>query len=175
MLEREVRKDVQTVTPEGEPVTPRIDGVVIRPQPTQTDGRGTLCEILDLRWGVTDDAIVSVYQFTIRPGKAKGWHVHRHHDDRIFISRGEVKVVLYDDRDDSPTRGLVNEIHRSELRRDLMVIPRGVFHAHVNLGPTDAVLVSMPTRAYDHADPDVYRLPLDTDLIPYRFEERLGW
>ena len=175
MLERELRKDVQTVTPEGEPVTPLIDGVVIRPQPTQTDGRGTLCEILDLRWGVTDDGIVSVYQFTIRPGKAKGWHIHRLHDDRIFVSRGELKVVLYDDRDDSPTRGLVNEIHRSELRRDLMVIPRGVFHAHVNIGQTDAVLVSMPTRAYDHADPDVYRLPLDTDLIPYRFEEKLGW
>ena len=56
-----------------------------------------------------------------------------------------------------------------------MVIPRGVFHAHVNVGRTDALLVSMPTRAYDHTDPDVYRLPLDTDLIPYRFEERIGW
>ena len=96
---------MQTVTPEGEAVAPLIDGILIRSQPTQTDARGTLCEILDLRWGLTDDPIVSVYQFTIRPGKAKGWHVHRLHDDRIFISRGEIKVVLYDDRDDSPTRG----------------------------------------------------------------------
>lgn len=175
MIEDELRKDVQTVTSEGESVTPLIHGVVIRQQPTQTDGRGTLCEILDLRWGVADEPIVSVYQFTIRPGKAKGWHLHRLHDDRIFVSRGEIKVVLYDDRDDSPTKGLVNEIHRSELRRDLMVIPSGVFHAHQNVGETDALLVSMPTRAYDHADPDVYRLPLDTDLIPYRFEDRIGW
>jgi dTDP-4-dehydrorhamnose 3,5-epimerase len=83
--------------------------------------------------------------------------------------------VLYDDRDDSPTRGLINEIYRTELRRDLMVIPRGVFHAHVNVGQTDALLVSMPTRMYDHTDPDVYRLPLDTDLIPYSFDERTGW
>jgi dTDP-4-dehydrorhamnose 3,5-epimerase len=175
VIEEELRKDAQTVTPEGQSVTPLIHGVVLRPQATQTDGRGTLCEILDLRWDVTDDPIVSVYQFTIRPGRGKGWHLHRLHDDRIFISRGEVKVVLYDDRDNSPTKGLVNEIHRSELLRDLMVIPSGVFHAHLNVGETDALLVSMPTRAYDHADPDVYRLPLDTDLIPYSFDERIGW
>ena len=169
------KQDVQTVTPEGDSVAPLIDGVLVRPQVTQTDGRGTLCEILDLRWNVTDHPIVSVYQFTIRPGKAKGWHVHRLHDDRIFISRGELKVVLYDSRADSPTYGMVNELHRSETQRTLMVIPRGVYHAHVNIGSRDVLLISMPTRAYDHADPDVYRLPLGTDEIPYRFEDKLGW
>ena len=175
MFDRELKKDVQTVTSDGVPVAELIDGVVIRPQVTQFDDRGTLCEILDLRWGVADSTIVSVYQMTIRPGMAKGWHMHRRHDDRIFISRGEVKVVLYDDRESSPTYRVINEIHRSELQRTLMVIPRGVFHAHVNVGATDALLISMPTRAYDHADPDVFRLPLDTDLIPYSFEDRLGW
>jgi dTDP-4-dehydrorhamnose 3,5-epimerase len=29
--------------------------------------------------------------------------------------------------------------------------------------------------AYDHANPDKYRLPLDTDLIPYKFENSRGW
>jgi hypothetical protein len=72
VLERELRKDMQTVTSEGGPVAPLIYGVLVRPQPTQTDGRGTLCEILDLRWGLTDDPIVSVYQFTIRPGEGQG-------------------------------------------------------------------------------------------------------
>ncbi len=161
--------------PDGESVSPLIDGVVIRHQVTQVDERGTLCEILDPRWGVNESPIVYVYQFTIRPGKAKGWHVHRLHDDRIFISRGEIKVVLYDDRADSPTQGMINEIYRSELRRSLMVIPRGVFHAHQNIGREDALLVSMPTRGYDHAEPDVFRLPLDTDAIPYVFRESLGW
>jgi dTDP-4-dehydrorhamnose 3,5-epimerase len=175
LIEQNLRQDVQTVGVDGEATSQLIDGVVIRYQASQIDGRGTLCEIVDLRWDVTDSPIVYVYQFTIRPAKAKGWHVHRLHDDRIFISRGELKVVLYDGRDESPTYGMINEIHRSELRRSLMVIPRGVFHAHVNIGMTDAQLVSMPTRGYDHSNPDVFRLPLDTDLIPYRFEDRLGW
>jgi dTDP-4-dehydrorhamnose 3,5-epimerase len=175
MTETSPEQDVQTVTAEGELVAPLIDGVLVRPQVTQVDDRGTLCEILDLRWQVSDDPIVSVYQFTIRPGKAKGWHVHRLHDDRIFISRGEIKVALYDDRENSPTYGMLNELHRSEVQRTLMVIPHGVYHAHVNVGSGDAMLISMPTRAYNHAAPDVYRLPLDTTEIPYCFEDRLGW
>ena len=104
MIEKGLRQDVQTVRADGEPVAPLIDGVLIRHQVTQIDERGTLCEILDPRWEVAESPIVYVYQFTIRPGKAKGWHVHRLHDDRIFISQGEIKVVLYDDRADPAVR-----------------------------------------------------------------------
>jgi len=86
-----------------------------------------------------------------------------------------VKVVLYDNRPDSPTFGLVNELFRTEHDRTLMVIPAHVFHAHENIGSTDALFVSMPTRAYNHASPDVYRLPIDTDQIPYSFKDRRGW
>jgi dTDP-4-dehydrorhamnose 3,5-epimerase len=169
------KKDVQTVTPEGEPIMPLIAGVRIRAAVTQTDERGTLCEILNPQWDFHPAPLTYVYQFTIRPGKVKGWHVHHLHDDRIFISQGTLKVVLYDSRPDSPTYGMVNEIYRSELHRTLMTIPAYVYHAHQNIGTTDALLISMPTRLYNHADPDVYRLPLDTDAIPYRFENRLGW
>lgn len=167
-------KDVATVTADGAPLGQRIDGVVVRHAVTQTDERGTLCEILNPAWGVHPAPLAYVYQFSIRPGRIKGWHRHRLHDDRIFISQGEVRVVLYDDRPDSPTFGLINEIFRSGLERTLMVIPAGVYHAHQNVGATDALFISMPTRAYDHADPDVYRLPVENDVIPYRFSQSPG-
>lgn len=175
MMKAQLKKDVQTVTPDGTPVQPLIHGVVIRNAVTLADDRGTLCEILNPAWGVHPAPFTYVYQFTIRPGKIKGWHVHHQHDDRIFISQGEVKVVLFDDRPDSPTYRMVNEIHRTDRHRSVMVIPAHVFHAHQNIGGTDALMVSMPTRAYDHADPDVFRLPIENDYIPYRFEQKLGW
>ena len=168
-------KDVQTVTPDGAPVGTLIHGVQIRPAVTQSDERGTLCEILNPQWGFHPDPITYVYQFTIRPGMTKGWHVHHLHDDRIYVSQGSVKVVLYDVRPESPTYCRVNEIYRDEYHRGIMVVPAYVFHAHQNIGSHDALMISMPTRPYDHADPDVYRLPLDTDQIPYRFETRAGW
>jgi dTDP-4-dehydrorhamnose 3,5-epimerase len=167
-------KDLATVTASGERLGQRIEGVIVRRAVTQTDERGTLCEILNPAWGVHPAPLVYVYQFTVRPGKIKGWHSHRLHDDRIFISHGEVKVVLYDSRPDSSTHGLINEIFRSGLDRDLMVIPAGVYHAHQNVGSDDAGFISMPSRPYNHDDPDVYRLPVNNDVIPYRFEQSLG-
>jgi len=81
------KQDVQTVTPEGEPVQPLIEGVKIVPAVTHPDERGTLCEISSLALKAHPAPIVYVYQFTIRPGKVKGWHIHHLHDDRIFISQ----------------------------------------------------------------------------------------
>ena len=169
------KQDVQTTTPDGEPILNLIAGVKIRPAVTLADDRGTLCEILSPAWDFHPAPLVYVYQFTIRPGKIKGWHKHRLHDDRIFISQGTVKVVLYDDRPESTTYRQINEIVRSEHQRSLMIIPAFVFHAHQNIGNTDAWCVSMPTRPYNHVHPDVYRLPLDNDYIPYRFEPKVGW
>ena len=168
-------QDRQTVASDGTPVAQLISGVVIQSSTTHADDRGTLCEIFSPHWPPHPAPLVYVYQFTIRPGKLKGWHVHYLHDDRIFISQGQIKVVLYDNRPDSPTSGMINEIYRTEYDRTLMVIPANVFHAHENVGRTDALLISMPTRAYNHASPDVYRLPLDTDQIPYKFDNRRGY
>lgn len=169
------RKDPQWVNSDGSRVEPLIEGVIIREARTQTDARGTLCEIYRPDWGVHEDPLTYVYQFSIRPGMVKGWHIHHLHDDRIFISQGEVLVVLYDDRPESPTYKMVNEIYRSEHHRSVMVIPRFVFHAHENVGQKDALMISCPTRLYYHEDPDVHRLPVENDYIPYSFEDKKGW
>ena len=83
--------------------------------------------------------------------------------------------VLYDGREDASTHGLVASVVLSHHRRRLMNIPAGVWHANRNLGETDVVIVNFPTIPYDHSDPDKYRLPLDTDEIPYRWPDSKGW
>jgi dTDP-4-dehydrorhamnose 3,5-epimerase len=168
------KKDIQTVTPEGKPTKPLIDGVRVRYAITHPDDRGSLCEIFNPIWGIHEEPLVYVYTATIRPNKIKGWVVHRKQDDRLFVSHGTLRFVLFDDRADSPTHKAVNEIYIGEQNRALIIIPRGVYHALHNVGLTDAVFINMPTRAYDHADPDKYRLPINNDLIPYRFREGSG-
>ena len=88
------QQDRQTTTESSQPLIEQIDGVKIRSAITHADDRGTLCEIFNPAWNFHPKPLAYVYQFTIRPGKIKGWHSHRLHDDRIFISRGTVKVVL---------------------------------------------------------------------------------
>jgi dTDP-4-dehydrorhamnose 3,5-epimerase len=106
----------------------------------------------------------------------KGWGLHKRHEDRYFILKGEVEIVLYDIRPDSPTYRQVCKVVLSETRRRLMNVPTYVWHADHNIGADEAIIVNFPTIPYEHDRPDKYRLPLDTDLIPYSFGAAAkGW
>jgi len=168
-------QDPPSVNAAGEPLVRLPDGVAFRPAPTQVDRRGTVCEMFDPRWQWHPEPLAFVYMFTVRPRMVKGWGLHQLHEDRYFVLLGEIEVVLYDVRPDSPTRGQVSSIVLSEYNRGLVNIPAGIWHANRNLGNKDAVVVNFPTKPYDHANPDKYRLPLDTDQIPYKFEGVSGW
>lgn len=156
-----------SVGAEGRPIVDLIDGVRIRPAITHPDERGTVTEVFDLRWGFDDAPLVFVYQVTIRPGQDKGWVLHKRHADRSFFSTGAVKVVMYDDREDSPTRGLLNEFVFGEERRVLLYIPVGVWRGVKSVGAKDALFINCPTEPYHHDDPDKWLLPRDNDVIPY--------
>lgn len=158
-------RDVATVTPAGERLEPLIDQVTTRRAVVQSDERGTLTEILNPAWGFTEEPIVYVYQVTIYPGQKKGWVVHREQDDRLFVDQGAAKVVLYDAREGSPTKGMVNELFAGTANRMLIRIPAGVVHAVVNVGTDEVRFVNLPTRPYNHERPDKVRLP--ADAVPY--------
>ena len=166
-------RDSETVTAAGERLAALPEGVILKDLVTHTDERGTVCELYDLRWGVNSDPLVFAYTFTIRPGAAKGWGVHREHEDRYAFLSGELELVLYDARDDVSTSDLEARLFLSDRRRQLLVIPRGVWHAERNVGAVDVVVVNFPTIPYDHTNPDKYRLPLDTNELPVELGP--GW
>lgn len=160
-------KDEATVTASGERLERLIDGVIVRYAVTQTDERGDLTEIYDPAWGVIPDPLVYAYATSVRPGRRKGWVYHKSQIDRLFALTGFLKVVLYDLREASPTKGMINEIHLSERRRGLVVIPPHVAHVVENAGSVEAYFVNLPNKPYSHDNPDKYRIAA-TD-IPYDF------
>jgi dTDP-4-dehydrorhamnose 3,5-epimerase len=169
------QRDRQMATEDGKLVRRLTHGVQIRRLTTIADARGSVVEMFDPRWHSHPDPLVFVYSFTIRPGIVKGWNLHREHEDRYVLLRGELELVLFDPRPESPTCGEVCKIVLSEQERSLVNIPKNVWHADVNIGAVDALVVNFPTTAYDHANPDKYRLPIDTDLIPHSFGKATGW
>jgi dTDP-4-dehydrorhamnose 3,5-epimerase len=172
----ELRRESPTVTPTGERLAELPEGVTFRDALTHVDDRGSVCEVFDPRWKWGDDPMVFAYFFTLRPGVVKGWGLHREHEDRYFILYGDLEVLMYDDRPASSTQGLLAKVYLSEHHRRLMNIPRGVWHANRNVGHRDVTVINFPTQPYDHQNPDKYKLPLDTDQIPYSFEEGTrGW
>jgi dTDP-4-dehydrorhamnose 3,5-epimerase len=161
-------KDPATVAPDGERLEAPIDGVEIRRARTHADERGTLCEMFDSRWAFTEDPLVYAYLVTLRSEQVRGWVVHLEQSDRLFLFGGVLRLVLYDGRTGSETFGRLNVLHFGEHDRALVNIPAGVYHAIKNVGDREAAFVNMPSRPYQHEDPDKYRLPLDNDVIPYR-------
>ena len=162
-------RDQRTVTPEGVSLDRLPAGGLVKDLVTHTDERGSLCVLYDPRENLHPDPLVYSYFMTLRPGYVKGWNMHEVHDDRYTLIQGDMQVVFYDTRDGSPTEGLVASLVMSEHRRRLVSVPAGVWHADWNVGTKDVLVVNFPTTPYDYERPDKMRLPIDTDLIPYRF------
>lgn len=168
------RQDQETVR-NGVPTAKLLDGLVFRDSVTHRDDRGSVTEMFDPRWNWHPDPLVFSYLFTIRPGVVKGWGLHKLHEDRYFVIRGEMEVVMYDPRPESSTCGAICRVVLSADRPRLMNVPKFVWHADHNIGSEDCTIVNFPTIQYDHANPDKYRLPLDTDVIPFDFGGAKGW
>jgi len=150
-----------------------IDGVVIKELRLIPDERGYLMEMMR-----ADDAFYTkfgqVYLSVAYPGVVKGWHYHKVQTDHFTIVKGMMKVVLYDDREDSPTRGEVNEFFMGELNPILITIPPGVLHGMKAIGDAPGYLVNCPTEVYDYSEPDEFRVhPHDND-IPYDWDRQDG-
>ncbi|MCI1710768.1 MAG: dTDP-4-dehydrorhamnose 3,5-epimerase family protein [Chiayiivirga sp.] len=121
-----------------------------------------------MKRGVVDQIFASV----LSAGAISAWHAHEFATDRISVVQGELRLALYDARPASPTRGMINVFHVSEWRPGLIVIPPQVWHGVQNAGTSPAILVNAVDRAYDYAAPDHWRVPPDSETVPYRFPQR---
>ena len=150
-----------------------IDGVMVKKLKVISDERGRLMEILR-----ADDEMFQgfgqVYMTTAYPGVVKGWHYHKLQDDHFICLKGMAKVVLYDPREGSPTKGAINEFFMGERNYMLLKIPKLVYHGFKGIGGTEALIVNMPTKLYNYKEPDEYRLPFDTSEIPYDWDVKMG-
>jgi dTDP-4-dehydrorhamnose 3,5-epimerase len=135
--------------------------------PLQADHRGSLLQVIDVRAPFWEEPIVYAYRISIRPGRIKGWGMHKVQSDRYLTLSGRLRVVLYDGRVHSPTYERYAEFQFTDETPGLLLIPPGVWHADQNTGDEDAVLVNFPTRAYDPDRPDKYRIDVAGGQIPF--------
>ncbi|MBI4744278.1 MAG: dTDP-4-dehydrorhamnose 3,5-epimerase family protein [Actinobacteria bacterium] len=150
-----------------------IEGVKIKQLKVIPDERGYLMEMLRC-----DDEIFEqfgqIYMTACYPGVVKGWHYHYKQTDHFVGVRGMSKVVLYDSRKGSSTYGEVNEFFLGERNPILLKIPPLVMHGFKGIGTELACIINCPTLPYNYKEPDEYRLPYDTDEIPYDWEIKHG-
>jgi dTDP-4-dehydrorhamnose 3,5-epimerase len=146
-----------------------IDGVWVKDLAVIPDERGRLQEILRS----DDDGFKrfgQVYVSTTYPGVVKAWHLHKVQEDNFCCVKGMVKLVLYDSRDESPTKGTVTEYFIGELNPKLVRVPAGVYHGWKCISQEESIVVNVPTEPYNRESPDEYRAPWDTPDIPYSWD-----
>jgi len=143
-----------------------IGGVQVRKLRFIPDERGYLMEMLRSDWPEFDRFGQS-YVTACYPGAVKAWHCHKRQWDHLVCVSGMAKVVLYDPRQESATRGRINEFHMGELNPMLVKIPPLVYHGFTAEGGDRALVVNFPTELYNYNEPDESCLPYDEPSIPY--------
>jgi dTDP-4-dehydrorhamnose 3,5-epimerase len=150
-----------------------IDGVVVKRLRVMPDERGRLMEILR-----ADDEVFEqfgqCYVTTARPGVVKAWHYHKLQSDNFAVVSGMAKIVLFDDRPDSPTRGEVLELFAGEHNPILVHIPPLVYHGFKGISDREAIFVNCPTQPYNRKEPDEFRLPPHSGDVPYEWVRKDG-
>ncbi|HAG09567.1 MAG TPA: spore coat protein [Desulfotomaculum sp.] len=143
-----------------------IAGVKTKELIRYSDDRGFFTEILR-----EDDEFYSRFgQASLSktyPGVIKAFHYHEQQDDLWFFPVGNAQVVLYDLRENSPTKGETNVFYLGEDNPLLLLIPRMVAHGYRVLGNEPAIIIYFTTTAYNRTSPDEKRLPWDDPVIGF--------
>ena len=113
-----------------------------------------------------------IYCSTVYPGVVKGWHIHKRMTLNYAVPSGMVKLVCFDDREDSPTRGAVQELHVGDLNYVLVTIPPLVWNGFKGEGTGPALIANCATIPHDPDEIDRVD-PFDND-IPYDWALRHG-
>lgn len=141
-----------------------IDGVKIVPLRQIVDERGKIMHMLK----ATDEHFIAfgeIYFSTAWPGTVKAWHIHRSMTVNNAVMVGRAKLVMYDMRGDSPTRGELQEVFLGEDNYVLVQIPPGIANGYKAYGDRMVVLANCATEPHDPGEMD--RIDPFTAEIPY--------
>jgi dTDP-4-dehydrorhamnose 3,5-epimerase len=142
-----------------------IEGVGIQPLRQIPDERGSVSHMLR----ASDPyfrGFGEIYFSTVYPGAVKGWHLHRRMVLNYAVPSGRIKLVLYDPREGSATRGELQEIFLGEGFYALVQVPPGVWNGFKGIGVTPALVANC--ASIEHDPDEILRMdPHHNDVIPY--------
>ena len=150
-----------------------IRGVRAKPLKIIADERGRLFEMLRC-----DEPVFrkfgQVYCTAVAYGVVKGWHYHKKQIDNFVCVSGMIKLVLYDARARSATRGQLNEFFIGTHQLQLVQIPPGVYHGFKGISQPESLVINVSSEPYHYAHPDEFRIDPHHNDIPYDWTRRDG-
>ena len=144
-----------------------IEGVKWTPLRQIVDERGKIMHMLR----ETDahfERFGEIYFSFVHPGVIKGWHIHKEMTLNYAVPHGKIKMVLYDDREGSPTKGEVNEFFLGPDNYGLLTIPPMVWNGFKGAGTETSIVANCST--IEHRPDEIMRMDPFDPAIPYTWE-----
>lgn len=127
----------------------KIAGVICSPLVLYNDQRGWLAEIFREDELAPEHVPAMAYVSVTNPGVGRGPHAHRHQTDLFcFYGPGDFRVVLWDNRPDSPTYEIRQEFLLGESQPGVLIIPPGVVHGYKNVSERPGFVCNFTNRLY---------------------------
>jgi dTDP-4-dehydrorhamnose 3,5-epimerase len=143
-----------------------IEGIVLTPLRIITGESGNVMHALK-NHEETFSGFGEAYFSTVEKNAVKGWKRHRQMTLNLVVPAGEIFFVLYDARENSPTRGQVQEVVLSPDHYKRLTVPPGIWMSFKGIRPSPNMLLNIASIPHDPEEAE--NLPVVNDLIPYTF------
>lgn len=144
-----------------------IEGVTVTPLKQIFDERGKVMHMLR-----ADSEIYTnfgeIYFSCTHPGAIKAWHMHKLMTLNYAVIFGEIKFVLYDNRPDSSTKGVIQEFFLSPENYCLITVPPLIWNGFKGVGSKTSIVANCATIPHDPNE--IERRPAFDPSIPYNWE-----
>ncbi len=128
-----------------------IHDIKITPLKIISDDRGKVMHMLR-----KDSAIFKsfgeIYFSTIFENSIKAWHLHKESTLNYVCVKGKVKLVLFDDRKNSSTKGSYQELILSPEDYFLVTIPPNIWNGFKGLGKSESIIANCLTLPHDEKE-----------------------
>lgn len=125
----------------------QIHDVIITPKKKIFDDRGGIFHMLR-----NDEPAFKkfgeIYFSQIYPGVIKAWHHHKLMTLNYLLISGSIRLVLFDDRPGSPTKGVFQEIYLHPEDSKLVTIPPGIWNGFKGVGPTASIVANCASEPH---------------------------
>ncbi len=160
------KQDAPSITADWQPVSIAIEGVRLKRTRHIVTANSITTELYRSDWAETATAAGHAILVALDAGRVSAWHAHEIQTDGIFVVAGRLLLALFDDRPSSLSRGKTMILRLDASDPQLVVVPPQIWHGVKPLhGP--ASFVNIITHPYRYDDPDAWRLPRDSDKIPF--------
>ena len=144
-----------------------IHDIVVEPLRQIPDERGKVMHMLRSDSNLFEK-FGEVYFSVVYPGAIKAWKLHREMTLNLAVPVGSIRLVLYDDRQESPSKGEIQEIITGEENYCLVKIPPMIWNGFQGLEAPSSLIVNCATLPHDAKE--VERLKSSDTYIPYSWK-----